>query len=191
MKLCKLLLTVVGATVLLGALISTASANHLSSSTQSFSARWTSFEFIGGFGSMRCSLTLEGSLHSRTINKTPELLIGFITRASIGPCPSGSATILQASLPWHVRYASFAGTLPNIANITTRIIGLAYQIREPSFGITCLLTSTAASPAAATYTLTSGSVTRITLGGSIPCGSFTGSFGGSSASNSAQTITLI
>ena len=191
MKLCKLLLAVVGATVLLGALVSTASANHLSSSTQSFRATWTSSEFIGGFGTVHCSLTLEGSLHSRTINKTVGSLIGFVTRASVGPCPSGSATILQATLPWHVQYAGFEGTLPRISSIRTNVIGSAFQIREPSFGITCLSTSTASSPSTGTYTLTSGSVTSVTLGGSIPCGSFTGSLGGRSSSNSAQTITLI
>lgn len=191
MKLCKLLLAVVGATVLLGALVSTASANHLSSSTQTFRGTWARAEFIGGFGTVSCSLTLEGSLHSRTISKTAGLLMGAVTRASVGPCSAGSATILQASLPWHVRYASFAGTLPTISSITTNVIGSAFQIREPTFGITCLSTSTAESPSTGTYNLNSGSVTSVTLGGSIPCGSFTGRLGGTSNSNSAQTITLI
>ena len=191
MKLAKLLIALTTATITLAAYTTMASANHLSLSTQSLRATWTSFELIGGFGTIRCSLTLEKSLHSRTITKTPELLIGFITRASIGPCSSGSATVLQATLPWHVRYASFAGTLPTISSVTTRIIGLAYQFREPSFGVSCLLTSTATSPATLTYSLTSGSVTSVTLGGTIPCGSFTATFGGRSTTNSALTIRLI
>lgn len=191
MRLAKLITAATVATLTLAVVTTTASANHLSFSTQTLRATWTSFEFIGGFGSIKCSLTLEKSLHSRTITKTPELLIGAITRASIGPCSSGSATVLQASLPWHVRYASFAGTLPTISSVTTNIVGLGFQIREPTFGITCLLTSTASSPATLKYNLTSGSVTSVTLGGSIPCGSFTGSFGGTSTTNSALTIRLI
>ena len=191
MKLAKLLIALTTATITLAAYTTMASANHLSLSTQSLRATWTSFELIGGFGTIRCSLTLEKSLHSRTINKTVGSLIGFITRASVGPCPQGSGTILQASLPWHVQYAGFTGTLPTIGSVRTNIIGLAYQLREPSFGITCLATSTAASPATLTYNLTSGSVTSVTLGGTIPCGSFTLRFGGTSSTNSAQTITLI
>lgn len=191
MKLCKLLLATAGATVLLGALVSTASANHLSSSSQSFRITWTSAESIGGFGTIKCSLTLEGSLHSRTITKTFGLLIGAINRASLGPCSEGSATILQASLPWHVQYASFTGSLPSITNIRTNLIGFSIQLREPTFGITCLSVSEAGHPATNVYSLTSGSVTSVTLGGTIPCGSFNGSLGGASHTNTAQTITLI
>lgn len=191
MRLAKLIFALITATVTVAACATVASANHLSSSTQAFRASWSSFEFISGFATIRCSLTLEGSLHARTISKTPELLIGVINMASVGPCSAGSATILQTSLPWHVRYASFTGTLPTISSITTTIIGFAYQFREPFEGITCLLRSTATSPATVSYNLTSGSVTSATLGGSIPCGSFTPSFGGTSNRNSAQTITLI
>src|SRR5438270_3751470 len=115
MKLCKLLLAVVGATVLLGALVGTASAARLSNSSTTFRATWTSAEFSGGFGTPRCSLTLEGSLHSATIVKTRGSLVGYITRASVGPCVNGSATVLTATLPWHVQYDSFTGTLPSIA----------------------------------------------------------------------------
>lgn len=191
MRLIKLIIAVAAATVVLAACTTTASANHFSSSTQSYSTSWTSAEFIGGFGTVKCSLTVEGSLHTKTGNKTAGALIGFVTRASLGPCPSGSATILQASLPWHVQYATFTGTLPTIGSIITNTLGVAYQIREPTFGITCLTTSTASSPVTGRWNLSSGSVTSVTLGGSIPCGSFTGSLGGTSSRNSAQTITLI
>lgn len=192
MRLAKLILALTAATVTLAAYTTTASANHLSSSTQTFRATWSRFEYIGGFGTITCSLTLEDSLHSRTISKTAGLLMGAITRASVGPCASGSATVLQASLPWHVQYAGFRGTLPAIPSITTNIIGFAYQIREPTFGAGCLLRSSATSPATGTYNLVSGSVTSVTLGGSIACGEFaTLSFGGTSTTNSAQTITLI
>jgi len=192
MKLCKLLLAVVGATVLLGALVSTASATHLRSSTQSFRATWTRSEFTGGFVAARCNLTLEGSLHSATINKTAGSLIGYITRASVGPCESGSATVLTATLPWHVQYASFTGTLPSsIATIVTHVIGAAWRIREGGFSINCLTTSSAGEPSVGTYNLTGGSVTSVTLGGTTNCEGINGTLRGTSATNSAQTITLI
>jgi len=138
MKLFKLLLSVVGAAVLLGALVSTASARVLSSSSSTFRATFSRVDYTGGFGTMECALTLEGSLHARSISKVPLGLIGSITRAIFGTCPRGSATILQESLPWNVRYMSFEGTLPNITAIHVRVLYPAFRIREPTFGITCL-----------------------------------------------------
>jgi hypothetical protein len=138
MKLFKLLLAVAGATVLLGALVSSASAARLSTSSQTLRAGFARVNFSGGFGTTECPLTLEGSLHTRTIAKTAGSLIGLITRAILGACIRGSATILTATLPWHVRYQSFTGTLPNITRLSTDVAGSAFQIREPTFGITCL-----------------------------------------------------
>ncbi len=199
MKLYKLVFAVVGATVLLGALVTTASANRLSQSSSTLRATWTAAEFSGGFGTVRCSLTLEGSVHTRTITKTSGLLIGYITRASVGPCASGSATVLTASLPWHVRYNSFSGTLPSISSITTNVVGSAFQIKEPTFGITCLATSTATEPSTGTYTRESGgTLTSVGLGGTIEtsCG-IRGTLGGASSIPTALgattriTLTLI
>src|SRR5215207_2963869 len=93
MKLFKLLLAVAGATVLLGALVSTASATRLASSSQTLRAGFARVNFTGPFGTTECALTLEGSLHSRTITKTIGSLIGLITRAVLGACVRGSATI--------------------------------------------------------------------------------------------------
>jgi hypothetical protein len=138
MKLFKLLLAVAGATVLLGALVSTASATRLSQSSQTTRATFSVVRFAGGFGTTECALTLEGSLHSRTIAKVEGALIGFITRATLGACSRGSATVLTASLPWHVRYTSFSGTLPAITRLNTSVTGAQFQIREPVFGVTCL-----------------------------------------------------
>lgn len=190
MRKIKLSLAAVSAVVALFALVGVASANDLSVSSQSMRATWTRAEFIGGFGTVVCAFTVEGSMHTATTTKTAGALVGFVTRASVGPCPSGSATVLTATLPWHVQYASFTGTLPTIASVTEDIFG-AWSIREPTFGITCLVRPTASSPNTATFNLNAGSVTSVTLGGSIPCGSFTGTVGGTSATNSALTITLI
>jgi hypothetical protein len=140
MKLFKLLLAVAGATVLLGALVSTASANRLRSSSTTLRANFPRVNFAGGFGSTECAVTLEGSLHSATIEKVAERLIGYITRAIIGGthCIRGSATILTTSLPWHVRYESFGGTLPNITELNTTVTGAQFNVKEPVFGIACL-----------------------------------------------------
>jgi hypothetical protein len=101
--------------------------------------------FGGGFGGIRCEVTLHSSLH-RTIAKTVGALAGFLTEVRIGACgPDGgvtrvnSVTILPANLPWHLTYVSFAGTLPDITSIRletvrsefliefTDIFGIRYQ----------------------------------------------------------------
>jgi len=94
-------------------------------------------EFIWGFAGAKCNLTLEGSVHSATLTKTVGLLIGYITRASIGPCPTGSATLLTAT-----------------------------------FGA-------------------GGSVTSVTLGGTVNCEGIGVAVRGTTSSNSAIIITLI
>jgi hypothetical protein len=139
MKLFKLLLAVAGATVLLGALVSTASANHLRSSSQTKRATYPRLVFSGGFGLIECAVTIESSFHSLSITKTPGSLIGYVTRAAIGGthCIRGSATIQQTSLPWHVRYASFAGPLPNISDVFDDITGIRMKFKESVFGIEC------------------------------------------------------
>jgi hypothetical protein len=170
MKLFKLLLSVAGATVLLGALVATASAGRLSSSSQTLRATFAAVRFSGGFGTTECALTLEGSLHSRTIAKTAGSLIGYITRAALGTCSRGSATVLTASLPWHVRYASFSGTLPNITRLNTTVVGAQFQIREPVFGVTCLASG---GTSLGNYTREAGGVlTGAEIGGRSPtsCG---------------------
>ncbi len=196
MKLCKLLLAASGATIVLAALVSGASANRLSQSSSTLRATWTSAEFGGGFGTVRCSLTIESSLHSRTFTKTAGALAGYVTRASVGPCASGSATILAATLPWHLRYASFTGTLPSISSITMNVIGVAFQIREPTFGITCLATSTTTEPAGGALNRESGgAATSVSLGGTIETscgirGTLSGTSGAPTVAGATTRITL-
>jgi hypothetical protein len=139
MKLSKLLLAGLGATVVLGALVSTASAGRLEVSSQTLRAAFSEVIFTEPFsGEVRCVVTLEGSLHSRIIQKVAGTLIGYITRADLGRCVEpGTATILRETLPWHVRYASFSGTLPNITRLTIHVIGSAFRVDFP-FGPACL-----------------------------------------------------
>jgi hypothetical protein len=171
MKLSKLLLATVGAAVLLGALVSSASAGRLSSSSQTLRTAFRTVTFNGVFGDIRCSVTLEGSLHSRTIAKVAGNLIGYITSAVLGRCEEGRATILRETLPWHARYLSFAGTLPSITSIRINVIGASFRIQEPFAG--CLATSSTTSPAIGTFNREAGGVlTSAEIGGTLPtsCG---------------------
>jgi hypothetical protein len=202
MTFVKLSLTAVVATLALGAFVSISSAARLSSTSQTFRATWVSRDYSGGFGTVRCPLTLEGSFHSRSIVKTAGSLIGLITRAIHAPasgCATGTASVLAATLPWHVQYASFTGTLPNITNVNTTIVGFSVEVCEPTFGICCLLRSSAAQPITFRFARDAGgALTSATIGGTIDCsGGFAVTAGGTSnsltvlGSASRITVTLI
>jgi hypothetical protein len=173
MKLGKLLLAVVGAAVLLGAFVSSASARNLSNSSLTNRALWTAWHFRGGFGTISCELLLTGSYHARTMTKTVNSLLGYITESRFLRCSSGGLTINTASLPWHRRYRSFSGTLPNITGMEETVTGMEWTLREPTFGITCTVRA-AESSTILTYAISSGTVTSSAISGSSPCGSFTG-----------------
>jgi hypothetical protein len=181
MRLIRTVTAVLAATVILAALTSAATAGRFSSTSQTLRAAFSAVGFSGAFGISECALTIEGSMHTRTFTKTAGSLIGYVTSATLGGCSRGSATILAASLPWHVRYASFSGTLPNITRINDTISGVQFQIREPAFGVTCL-----ASGGTALGNLTreaGGVITSAAIGGrfSTNCG-FQGEISGVSNS---------
>jgi hypothetical protein len=191
MKPCRMLLAVGGATLVLGALTSSASAGRFSSSVQVIRATWVNAIFSGPFGHTECEITLGGSLHIRVVTKMTGLLIGHITTVTLrSPCRRGSMTILRETLSWVTQYDSFSGTLPNITSIRLRIIGFAGQISE---GFICLFRSTAAQPALMTLNREAGGrITSATLGGRIGtnCG-LEGSLGGTSNSIEPLTVTLV
>lgn len=165
----KAVIAIAGAVVLLGLLVSSASARMISSTSETYRAKFREVTFAGGFGSIVCGLTLEGSFHSRTLVKTVGALVGYISRAILQkPCRAGDATILTASLPWHVQYAGFVGTLPAITDIKTDVVGAAFNTLEPVFGMECLARTTAASPGIAQFSLIGGVAAEITLSGRIP-----------------------
>jgi hypothetical protein len=145
----KLLLVALTAAITLGALLSTASANRIAQSNQNFRATWSALRFIG-FVTVECHVTIEGSFHSRTLAKVAEALVGYVSRATVdeGHCTGGSARVIQETLPWHLRYQSFTGTLPRISGITDRQVGSGFQVTGVVLGfpVTCQITSTAASP---------------------------------------------
>ncbi|MFL5817225.1 MAG: hypothetical protein ACJ76L_06445 [Conexibacter sp.] len=193
MKLGKLLIAVTTVTVLLGALVGSASARNFSTSSQLNRATFTRMNFAGGFGTFECEVVLEGTFHSRTSTKTVGTLLGLITAANVSRCARGGATINRETLPWHRRYASFTGTLPNITSLSNTISGFSWSIREPTFGITCRVENASLTN---TYRLSGGVVTEYSVSGTAPCGSFSGTFSGSTTnienrSGSRITVTLI
>jgi hypothetical protein len=169
MRTSKILLTALTAALVLGAAVSTASARRIEVSNQSFRAVWTSLEFTGRepFGGtliVRCPVTLEGSLHSRTLSKVSGQLIGYVTNAQVRgeepPCEGGTATILSETLPWHIRYDSFRGTLPTITGVRVQLINASFLININP-GIPCLFSSTTARPAFGIIEITGGVATKL------------------------------
>lgn len=139
---------VVLAAAALSAAVSGASANRLSVSSQNFRMVWRSLVFKNTInaGVVLCPITLEGSFHSATISKTVGALIGYVKRASVRgeepPCIGGTMSVLAASLPWHITYFAFTGTLPTIRTMHILLPSLQIQvhIRE---SLTCLASAEA------------------------------------------------
>lgn len=195
MKLGKTLFAIVGATVLLGALASGASARILSTSSQTLRVAFRTVTFNGVFGDIRCAVTIEGSFHSRTQAKVAGSLVGYLTRADLGPCASGTASLLRETLPWHIRYSAFTGTLPNIVTFRAHAIGVAFRVREPF--ATCLARSTAESPSVATFNrdVVTQALTTAEIGGTVPTtcgasGTFSSTRDNLTVLNSLTRITL-
>jgi len=151
--------------------------------------------FAGGIGgTMECEVLFAGSLHSRTLAKVVGSLIGYMTTATVLRCARAGMTIRQESLPWHRRYAGFAGTLPNITSTSETVTGAEWIVREPG-GITCNVTN-------ATYTLThaitSGVITSTSVSDRARCSTFfEGTFSGTETNVAERlggariTVTLI
>jgi len=170
MRLFRMLFAAVGATMMFGALVGIASARTITYSESRLTARFARVEFSGAGGTTRCNLTLSRVFHSRTISKVLESLVGLITEASVGGCDpgTGSATILRETLPWHLRYNGFSGTLPNITAIQYKVVGFAYRVREPG-SLECLVTTTAGAPIITRSGATSGVNTAEEVEGTFNC----------------------
>jgi len=157
----KILLSALAAALVLAAAIGTAQARRIELSNTNIRAVWTAAEplvFETSLANISCSVTLEGSFHSRTLSKVSGQLVGLITRAAVArPCNVGEAWVLNGverlsngtttmnSLPWHVRYDSFTGTLPRIEKIRLQLIGASFLIAFAGQG--CLVRTEAAHPA--------------------------------------------
>jgi len=149
--------------------VNEASGRRFSYTNSTLRATWSQMIFnAAGLGGVSCPVTLEGSLHSRTLSKISGQLIGHITRATIAEasCLGGTLQRLAETLPWHWRYDSFTGTLPNIVTIKQQIVGVS--LRVTISGIACLYKSTAARPLFFSNFLTGSLILHITVSGSLP-----------------------
>jgi hypothetical protein len=149
-KRWRLVVVALCASALVLVAVGTASANRLSFTNTGIRIVWPEMAFVGegasGGFTVRCPVTLEGTLHSGTITKVTNLLIGHITRAAIGECEGGRVRLLMETLPWHIRYESFSGTLPRITGISLTNVGMSWLV-EPVPGISCLYRATSEQPA--------------------------------------------
>jgi hypothetical protein len=157
----KLVFAALVVTLSLSLAVAGSSARRFSFSASAFRVVFREIEWGFENGTVRCPLTLEGSFHSRTVSKVSGQLIGYITNAQAPetepPCTGGTFQVLRETLPWHLRYQSFEGTLPNISGILVQIIGLSILYRTNG-GQICLLRSTASAPARFRFNINSGQV---------------------------------
>ena len=148
----KLAITALVAAAALAALVGSASANRLSSTSRTIRTVWSSLEFRGPV-TIRCRVTIEGTLHENTIAKVSGNLIGYITAAAVThPCTGGSAwayngternealgnAVLPGSFPWHITYEEFEGTLPTITGVRILLVLARFLLRASFFGIPIL-----------------------------------------------------
>jgi hypothetical protein len=162
----KILLTAVAAAATLAIAVGNATANRLSTNSLDVYVIWDALIFGPAIGEdVSCHVTLLGSFHSRTIRKVAAALIGSVTHARVETCQEGSnVTVLDETLPWHMTYQSFTGTLPNIARATFQLRGASFEIDN---GTICRLRTTAGEPGRGISTLTSGTVSTLAAEGSI------------------------
>lgn len=186
----KLLLMGLTAAMLLSIGVGSASANRLSTNATAQRIVWTPLTFASTGGSViRCNVTLEQRFHSATIAKVRGSLIGFITAANVAACSGGAVTVLTATLPWHVRYNSFTGTLPSLTGVNFDLIGTAFRI-QPTGSIACLARSTVENPARGTAVISGGRVTglRADPTATIPLEGFFCAFGGEGTFSGTGTV---
>ncbi len=159
-KTGRLALVAVFAASILAFAVASASARRIETSNQQVRIVWpttSKLRFTPNTANttepeVRCPVTVEGSFHSRTISKVCGQLIGYITRAAL---PSGltgcelnngveEVRFNLETLPWHVSYASFSGTLPRISHLRRilRLIRLLVRV----LGVSCSYLATEARP---------------------------------------------
>ncbi|HMJ01647.1 MAG TPA: hypothetical protein VK506_01825, partial [Conexibacter sp.] len=158
MRILGKLLVLPIAALMLGLVVSAASAGRLSVDDINFKLIWPEAEdinFTAGGNTVECSVTLLGSFHRGTVSKTAGALTGAVSQAAIGDCDNGTA-IIDTRPPWHVRYTSFSGTLPAITGITSTLSGQRKTINHTASGATCI--TVANSPASGRSNVGAGGV---------------------------------
>jgi hypothetical protein len=190
----KLVIAAFTAAAVMAAAVSSASARRIELTERRFRIVWTGLEFLHSTDTpIRCPVTLEGSYHSRTISKVSGALVGYVTSAAVGPtCTGGSARALTETLPWHVQYNSFSGTLPNISSVTQTLVGVRLAMTV-TFGAFCLFGTTQESPLwMEALNENNGIIIGVLSEHSIPLGgSFVCEFGGTIEARGTGQVTVL
>jgi hypothetical protein len=156
MRAWSILLTI----LLLAVAVSSATARtfEISNYARGFRIIWGAAEFTT-IHTVRCRLTLEGTLHSQLFSKISGTLVGFVTRAAVSNCEVGATTVNGETLPWHVQYRAFSGTLPAIAGFRVSVVGPGFEIK-PAGELQCRMTAGSAEPAVGEFLITTGQLRR-------------------------------
>ncbi|HMJ02233.1 MAG TPA: hypothetical protein VK506_04785 [Conexibacter sp.] len=137
-----------------------ASATRLSLDDQDFAVQWDPFitYFNDEVFGLACSASAAGRFHEAVLQKVAQGLVGSITEAagSIGGCRT-LLSVLAESLPWHMTYESFTGTLPAIGSVAFLLIGASF-VTGTGGGFTCLARSTSTEPIRLIATIGAGGV---------------------------------
>lgn len=134
------------ATTVLALSASDAFATAIGISNQGIRFTQPDFTINGGPGfTVSCPVTIEGSFHARTISKTANGLIGYITSAAVVTAACTGGRLIPLNLPWHIQYSSFTGTLPAIRTIEMHTVNEAWLAEIPP--LSCLYKTTPTEPA--------------------------------------------
>jgi hypothetical protein len=171
-KRTKLIIGGLTVAIALAAAVNTATARRIEVSEQRFLVLFRELTFEAFGNQVVCSVNIEGSFHSRTISKVSGQLIGYVTEAIVNghPCIRNNGWALNGverpqetaavqTLPWHILYLNFRGTLPTINEIELKLINA--QFRVEIGGILCLYKSTTTKWMEGQIRVEAGRVTRL------------------------------
>jgi len=152
----RLVLAALAAVALLAVAVDGASAGRLSVTERNFELIWnealtgkSKLEFnAASMQAIQCNVTYLGHFIERTITKTTGNNQGAITHGELSGCVGGLVTLRTETMPWNLRYRSFAGALPNITGLGLGIVNAQY--RAESSGLTCEVATEVNAPAVVT-----------------------------------------
>lgn len=133
----KLLFAALTTAILVAMFAGTASANRSFSVEPGGAITGTAPVTFTGLPSGRrvtSTVTLRGNLH-RTISKVEGSLVGTITDCRVALGEAGFIFIrvridCNLTVPWHVRYVGFAGSLPSITSIRLLVLNVSFRIAD-------------------------------------------------------------
>ncbi len=160
----RIMLAVTVTAVALLTVANAASARRIAVDDLDYDRIWTPMRFVAAGTTTTCNVTILGHFHSATFAKVIGSLIGLLDHAAVGSCTEGaSATLLSESIPWHIRYRSFCGTLPFLTCIVVDYIGFSVRVDPAGASPACLLRSESAQPLPVIIGVSGGRATGATM----------------------------